>query len=490
MKRTACCSVALLLTAIAAHAAPLPLWQKDDGVTFQVSSHSPNEGDAWPVEPGKTLVLADLEGPAIIQNMWFTCSGLIEPGEAYLRSLILRMYWDDEDTPSVEAPFGDFFGNGFSRRTPWISSYLGVTCGGFYSYLSMPFRKKCRIELENTHDKPFIIFFHILGQRYKRLPKDALYFHAQWRRENPTIRGKNYTILDAEGDGYFAGVVLFMQAYDKGDKWNFLEGDEHMYVDGEETASVRGTGGEDYFQGGWYFIDGVFNAPDHGLILKDGDRIQAACYRWHIKDRVNFTRSVRVEIEHGNRPNNEAKADFSSVAFWYQTEPHKPFPQLNPDREPTVLKPAFLLPGAIEWEGTPGTGPLYVSTYVGGWSNNMAASMAGPNGTTTSRAFAVPEKGVYCIGAHFIGSEKGAMAQVRIDGVDVGLPVDTYRDEPMDSYLLNANTPLGLRALADVPLEAGEHTAEVVIVGANPDAKGRALMIDCVTVKPALQTVE
>jgi len=480
--RFVACAVALATLTGAALAEPLPLYLKDDGRTFQVSSHSPDGGDAWPVPPGETLVLADLEGPAILQNMWFTCSGLVEPGEKYLRHLILRMYWDDEDTPSVEAPFGDFFGNGFSRRTPWMSQHLGVTSGGFYSYFPMPFRKRARIEVENTLDRQLIIFFHFLGQRYKRLPKDALYFHAHWRRENPTIRGQRYTILDATGNGYFAGVNLFMQAYDKGDKWNFLEGDEHIFIDGEETASICGTGGEDYFQGGWYFIDGPFNGLYHGLILKDAGKMQAACYRFHLRDRVNFSESVRVEIEHGNRPQNAAKADFSSVAYWYQDEPHQAFPRLNPDRDPVPLEPAFVLPGAIEWEGTPKTGPLYVSTYVGGWSNNMGASFDGNAHAATGRPFDVPSDGAYVVGVQYIASDQGALAQVRIDGQDVGAPVDTYRPEPRDNYLLNANTPLGHQMLGEVTLSAGKHDVEIAVVGVNPASKGKEVMVDCVTV--------
>ncbi len=349
LKRCLAWAVLVMMVRGTASAGPPPLYQKDQGRTFQVSSHSPKGYDAWPVGPGETVVLADVEGPAILQNMWFTCTGLPQPGNRYLRHLVLRMYWDDEDTPSVEVPFGDFFGNGFSRRTPWISPYLGVTSGGFYAYFPMPFRKHARIEVESTLDQSVNIFFHFLGQHYRRLPKDALYFHAQWRREHPTVRGERYRILDAKGDGYFAGVALFMQACRKGHRLNFLEGDEHIFIDGEETASIRGTGGEDYFQGGFYFIDGPFNAPYHGLILKDPEKLQVACYRFHILDRVNFSESIRVEIEHGNRPQNAAKADFSSVAYWYQDEPHQPFPPLNPDRDPATLGPAFLLPGAVEW---------------------------------------------------------------------------------------------------------------------------------------------
>jgi len=472
--------VICVLCGCAVSSEDLPLYKKDAGKTFQVSSHSRDFGDAWNVNPGETKILAEIDGAAIIQNMWFTCSGLPDVDAEYLRNLIIKMYWDDEKEPSVEVPFGNFFGCGFSRREPWQSKYVGVTSGGFYSYFPMPFAKSARIEIENKMKKPTLVFFHILGQKYDKLPKDTLYFHSQYRRENPTIRGKNYTILNAKGDGYFAGSILFIQGYDKGDKWNFLEGDEFMYVDGEKDASIKGTGGEDYFQGGWYFVDGVFNAPYHGLILKDHKEVQTSMYRFHFLDRVNFSKSIRVEIEHGNRPQNEAKADFSSVAFWYQTGKHQSFPEMT-SRENVVAREAFMINGAIEWEHAQGCGPLYVSTYNGGWSNNMGANFLGEIGAITSRTFTVAQDGIYEIGANFIASENGAIAQVKIDGKAIGKPVDTYLDSPRDDYLLNVNPAMGHKIFGKMELKAGEHTAQVEIVGNNPNAKASEIMIDCLS---------
>lgn len=459
------------------------LFLKDNGRSFQISSHSLNDGDAWHIAAGDKKVLADIDGPSIIRNIWFTCSGLPEAGEEYLRNLIIRMYWDKEETPSVEVPFGDFFGNGFSKRVCWHSEYLGVTSGGFYSYFPMPFRKHARIEIENTSSKAMLVFFHILCQRYDELPKNTLYFHSQWRRENPTIQGKNYTILDAAGDGYFAGVFLFMQAYDKGDKWNFLEGDEFMYIDGEKDASVKGTGGEDYFQGGWYFIDGTFNALYHGLVLKDANSIRASCYRFHLLDRVNFNSSIHVEIEHGNRPGNDAKADFSSVSYWYQNEPHKVFEPLNPDRKPITTLPPYILPGAIEWEGTPETQPIYMSTYQSDWSNNMAGLFVGKIGQSSQNKFSLPSDGMYLVGVNLIANDCGAIAQITIDGNDIGSPIDTYSKDAKDYYLLNNNRAMGLKQIGKMQLKAGEHIAKITIVGKNEKANGCELMVDCVTIQ-------
>ena len=462
----------------------LPLFQKDRGKSFQVSSHSLLEGDAWSIEPGESKVILDMKGPAIIQNSWFTCSGLSDVDPEYLRNLIIKMYWDGEEEPSVEVPFGNFFGCGFSRREPWQSKYIGVTSGGFYSYFPMPFAKSARVEIENKMDDPTLVFFHFLGQKYDSLPKETLYFHSQYRRENPTVRGKNYTLLEAKGDGYFAGSILFIQGYDKGDKWNFLEGDEFVYVDGETEASIKGTGGEDYFQGGWYYIDGVFNAPYHGLIVKDMEKIHASMYRLHILDRINFSKEIRVEIEHGNRPMNEAKADFSSTAFWYQTEPHQPFPEM-PSREKVIAGPAFLIEGAIEWEGTEGCGMLYVSTYNNNWSLNLGANFVGEKGQSTVKPFTVPEDGKYTIGANFISSNQGAIGQVKINGKKIGKPIDTSSTDERDFYLLNRNPAMGHQIIDEIKLTAGAHTIEIEIIGNNPAAKGSELMIDCLTVTPS-----
>jgi len=463
------------------------LYLPDDGRTFQISSHHPTEGDAIVLKPGETRVLFDEDGPAVIQNMWFT---LAPPSETpfLLRDTIVRMYWDGERAPSVETPFGDFFGCGFSRYTPWQSALLGVTSGGFYSYFPMPFRKHGRITITNANDYDITVFFHFLGQRYDSLPRETLYFHAQWRRENPTVFGQNYRFARMTGKGYFAGVTHYMQGYTKGDKHNFLEGDEYYYIDGEQTASVRGTGTEDYYQGAWYFRDGVFNAPYHGMILHDADNKQIACYRFHLRDRINFTKSLSAEIEHGQRIYNEAKVDYSSVAYWYQTEPHAPFEAMNPDRKPVKVKPAFTLPGAIEFEAAPGAIPYYVSTYQAGWSNDLAGLFPWrESGQSARMDFEVEDTGRYTIGANFIRNDTNGILQVCVDGEPVGDPVDTWSLDPKDAYLLCRNKAMGHMIVGELELTAGTHQAEVCVTGKNDNAKGYEAIIDCVTVTPVTQ---
>jgi hypothetical protein len=144
-------------------------------------------------------------------------------------------------------------------------------------------------------------------------------FHAKWKRENPTTIDRNYTILKAKGTGHYCGVTMSMQSYDKGSRL-FLEGDEMIWIDGEEQPSIKGTGTEDYFQGGWYWINGPFSAPYHGLSYMDLLHCRFCAYRLHIPDPIPFEREIHVTIEHGS--GNMLQEDYSSTAYWYQVEPH------------------------------------------------------------------------------------------------------------------------------------------------------------------------
>ena len=461
------------------------LFQKDNGVAFQISSHHPTEGDAWTIKPGETKVLMEDDGPAIIRNIWFTLGGGPDAshGVDLLRKLTIRMFWDDEESPSVEAPFGDFFGNGFGVYKPFYSQYIGITSKGYFSYFPMPFKKRGKIEVTNTSKHSIIIFFHFLGAKYDKLPDDTLYFHAQWRRENPTEYGENYSILNAKGKGYYAGCFLFMQGYTSEDKFNFLEGDEWIYVDNATNAVIKGTGGEDYFQGAWYFCDGPFHAPYHGLIMMDHATKQVGCYRFHILDRINFEKNIRVEIEHGQRIYNEAKADFSSTVFWYQDEPHKPFAPISDDREPTKTIPGLIMEGAVEFEGTTGTHPYYVCTYNGGWSRDMAALLSFTKANDfVEREFDVEKDGKYSIGINYIVNDHNGIFKVEIDNEKIGGDIDGYAADPMDAYLLCRNKASGLKHLGELELIKGKHKIKITAVGKNKNSKGYNAIIDCVTV--------
>ncbi len=240
------------------------------------------------------------------------------PDKDVYRKLILRFYWDGEENPSVETPFGDFFGVGFSEYAQNTSLIQGVTSGGFYSYWPMPFTRGARFEARNIGEVDVSHLYFGIQIHETEVDEGMPRFHAKWRRENPTTIGENYTILRAKGRGHYCGVVLSMQEYDKGSR-QMLEGDEMIWVDGEKEPNIKGTGTEDYFQGGWYWENGPFSAPFHGLTVGDKMHSKYSAYRLHIPDPIPFIEDIHVTIEHGNY---NMLQDYSSLAYWYQLEPH------------------------------------------------------------------------------------------------------------------------------------------------------------------------
>ena len=291
---------------------------------IQISSHDTTGGnnDFIAIPDGKTAVLADIRGPGMIAQFWVT---IFSKDKFFLRRIIVRVYWDGEDNPSVEAPVGDFFGTGFQYKQ-YTTPFIGMSSGGYYSYFPMPFNRSARIEVENQTGQEINSFYYHID--YHQLPQPfdpgIGYFHAQWRREPRTTGKENYLILEAEGRGHVVGVNMNMQSYNR--DMQYLEGDEMVYVDGESSPSIYGTGTEDYFNSGWYFNRGEYAAPYNGLIVKDDSLGRIAAYRFHIQDAIPFTRSLRFTIEHGDQ--NAEIADYASTAYWYQTEPHKKFPSM------------------------------------------------------------------------------------------------------------------------------------------------------------------
>ncbi len=300
------------------------------GEFHQVSSYDTTGGnrDRFEIPPGDSVVLLDLEGSGVIRRLWITVASR-DPD--YLRRIALKMYWDGEEFPSVAVPLGDFFGNGF-EKTHFTSLPTGVSSGGFYCYLPMPFTSGARIVAENgTGQVVDAFYFNASVERGSDVPRPVATFHAQWRRDSRTTSSGPFKIVEAEGAGHLVGISLNAEGYD--DSYWYLEGDESFWVDGEFRG--QGTGTEDYFNGGWYFQDGPFAAPYHGVVFMEPERGRVAAYRWHLPDPVRFRDSIRVELEHGH--GNEVLADLATVAFWYQTEPHRLFPPLPPPDERRIL---------------------------------------------------------------------------------------------------------------------------------------------------------
>ncbi len=295
-------------------------------------------GKGWKVNPfiqikGKeTITLADIEGPGAIQQIWMTPTGI-------WRFSILRIYWDDEKEPSVECPVGDFFCSAVNRFAPLSSLAVCVNPGSaFNCYWKMPFRKKCRITMENINDAPMTLYYQV-NYVLTDVAEDEAYFHVQFRRSNPT-KGALHTLVDGiKGKGQYVGTYLAWRVHDNG--W-WGEGEIKFYMDGDkEYPTICGTGTEDYFCGSYNFENKEtrryqeFSTPYagmHQVIRPDGlyNSVQTfGLYRWHIVDPIRFDKELKVTIQdlgwrHDGRYNAQ-QSDISSTVFWYQAEPHTKF---------------------------------------------------------------------------------------------------------------------------------------------------------------------
>lgn len=294
------------------------------------------------LQPHETVALAEIDGPGAIQHIWMT----MDPN--WWRRIVIRFYWDGEDTPSIETPIGDLFCMGWCQRTNVNSLPIVVNpAGGFNSYWEMPFRKSARITVENLWDEPCHGFFYQITYALTEVPDDAAYLHAQWRRDNPLAYRDVHTILDGVlGRGHYVGTYLAWQSNNTG--W-WGEGEVKFYLDGDtQFPTICGTGTEDYFGGAWDWeqpagqycpyttaylgLPQVISAGAEGMYRSQQ---RFGMYRWHIQDPIRFEQGLKVTIQAlGWRSGGRylpLQDDISSVGWWYQVEPHAPFPAL-PDR--------------------------------------------------------------------------------------------------------------------------------------------------------------
>lgn len=355
------------------------LFQLGRGRRKRASSYDRSGGnhDWMEIAPGETREIAGLGDCGIIRHIWCTHwtgdQNWVEEPLA-LRKLILRIYWDDEQAPSVQAPLGDFFGMPFGRRKNFESAAFGMSPEGgraMNCWWPMPFRKGARFTIQSLCQHPTNFYFYIDYDELDRLPggDEAAYFHAQFRREADT-RGwapqeiglldrekanvpeepawlpaawltkntdgvDNYVLLDAAGRGRYVGCNMGVDIHTpQANEW-YGEGDDMIFIDGEPfPPSLHGTGTEDYFNTAFCPTQEHCSAY-HGLTLYSGDPArkgykfagQNAMYRLHIADPIEFRSSIRVTIEHGHA--NKLTGDWCSTAYWYQLEPHKPMQPLG-----------------------------------------------------------------------------------------------------------------------------------------------------------------
>lgn len=311
------------------------------------AEHGRELGRGWKIspsvviEPGQTFTLADIEDQGAIQQIWMTPTG-------NWRFSILRMYWDDQEHPSVECPAGDFFAMGWGKFAQLSSLAVCVNPGSaFNCYWEMPFRKRCRITMTNIADEAMVLYYQI-NYTLTDVPEDCAYFHAAFRRTNPLPYKAVYTIVDGiEGKGQYVGTYMAWGVNNRG--W-WGEGEIKFYLDGDnEFPTICGTGTEDYFCGSYNFDLGkdqggytAFTTPQAGLhqIIRPDGRYSSqqrfGMYRWHISDPVRFEENLKVTIQalgwRSGRRYLPLQDDIASVAYWYQTLPSAPLPAL-PDRD-------------------------------------------------------------------------------------------------------------------------------------------------------------
>lgn len=476
------------------------LGQKQDFRSRRISSYDRSGGnrDSIVIEPGKTAVLAEIEGPGAIHHIWTTIAA--EP--FYGRKIVLRIYWDNEKSPSVEAPIGDFFGVGHGLNRNFAS--LPITCSSEgrarNCYWYMPFRRSCRVTVKNEGTRAVDAFYYYID--YRELPDlaaDATYFHAQYRQEFPPDPKRDYLLLEAEGAGHYVGCS--MSVLERAMGW-WGEGDDRMTVDGESRPSLHGTGSEDYFSDAWGMREG--QSLFYGCPLQEEDfqaGAKATVYRFHIPDPVPFKKSIRVSIEHGH--GNDREDLLSSVAYWYQTEPHKVFASFPPvaERTPFAFEPPenFVLP---QWRAeTAGLAGSFVDPTAGlrmsaprlasalsSYYNGAGARYpvlrtdGATDGTRTEFRFPVGVHDLYSVELYFLKGPAAGNILISGGGAGTGEPAagslgrfDGYAKEPV----------LASVVLKDLLLGAGPNSLIFEVSGKDARSAGSDMFFVGFGLRPA-----
>ena len=355
-------------------------------LTKRISSfdRSGGNGDNIQIAAGENRAIAEIAGAGIIKHIWITIA-CEDP--LLRRNAIIRMFWDGETEPSVESPIGDFFGQGWAEHYNFASLPLAAAPRdglALNSYFPMPFGEGARIEIDNQSDKPITAFYFYVDYEShpNGLTEDLGRFHAWWNRAMPgpqstqgdrenewgTLGAEpknpsdetNHVILHATGRGHYVGVNYFVDCPTP--IW-YGEGDDMFLIDGEPwPGSLHGTGTEDYLNTSWSPNE-IYLHPYFGAARVNSEigwLGRTHCYRFHLEDPVFFQKSLRASIEHGHA--NNLTLDLATVAYWYQAEPHEPFPTILPKEKRQPMPPI----GVVEihkwrdsWRREQGGGPLW-----------------------------------------------------------------------------------------------------------------------------------
>jgi len=474
---------------------PFRLLEPKGFVARRASSNSPdprsNDDSQRPI-PGETVVLADLEGPGVVNHIWLTVAAS-EYG--WPRLLRLRVYYDGSATPSVDAPLGDFFavGHGFERPVRSLMVRASSEGRSRNSYWPMPFRRSCRITVTNEGRRRVAnVYYHVDWAKVEALPEGTPYFHAWYRQALPAPPdGSPYEILSVRGRGHYVGTVMSVVQAEAG--W-FGEGDDLFYVDGEKRPSIEGTGSEDYFNDAWGLH--VDEGPHTGVPVAEGTGLgsRMTAYRWHLADPVPFTRSLRFVMEHKGwtfNADGSVKSAFgertdlvSSVAFWYQEG-------VAADQPPVPYGPARLPQGnasQIEVEAAldqvrveKGKASLVPDLF---WSKDVILFEAEGPGSRLDIPFDVPEDGDYEVYTQLAQSSDYGTYTVLLDGKPPTTPqlehepgADVRPQTQIDGYAVE--TYVGADYQVGWPrLATGRHTLSYVCLGRNAASTGHNLGVD------------
>ncbi len=473
---------------------PMAFSQLKDFTAHRSSSNWPddewNDDSKHPL-PGEALTIADLKGPGIVTHIWTTVSGT-EYG--WPRLLRLRVYYDGSETPSVDAPLGDFFavGHGFERSVRSLMIRDLSDGRARNSYWPMPFEKSCRITVTNEGSRRVGLYYHVDWEQVPSLPPNTAYFHARYRQALPApADGKPWIFLDTRGRGFYVGTVLSIIQAEPG--W-FGEGDDMFYVDGEKVASIQGTGSEDYFNDAWglHVVEGEYT----GVPVSEGTGLGArvTAYRWHLVDPVPFTKSLRVEIEHKGwtyNPDGRVKTAFgeredlmSSVAYWYQKgvatgQPDVPYGAARlPHGNATQIE---LEKNVAQAKVEKGKTSVLKELF---WGKDVLLFEGEGPGAKIELPFSVDADGEYELSTQVAQASTYGVYEVWLDGKPVATRelehepgADIRQGTQFDGYAYD--TYVGLdRQIGWMHLTKGPHTITYVCVGKNPASTGYSLGVD------------
>jgi hypothetical protein len=443
------------------------------------------------VPPGGTKVLMDVKGPGVITHIWMTFLGP-EPhpwaknGSANHQEMLLRMYWDGGERPAVEAPVGDFFANSFGKRSEVISLPVIVEDADSYNcFWHMPFRKSARIEVINQSEKPLsLLYYNIDWVKKDSISGDTPYFYAQYRQEYPAEKGKDYVVLETEGKGHYVGTVLSVRT--RSPSW-FGEGDEKIYIDGEEKASIWGTGTEDYFLSAWGLK--TTSTPYFGVPYFDQWGIvggHTSAYRWHVADPLVFNTGIKVTFEHygwissDENPEqkvhswNEREDDYSSVAFWYQTG-RPTFQARTPHaRQRTLPNLDKIIPARQYTDDRyHGEGQAVIQTLAIYPDGHLLYKPQAEQGAWIQIPFEVGKKQPLRLLLVMTRSYDFGKYQAFLDGIKLGSVMDLYSEDvtTREYHLL------------DFWPDPGKYTLRLECAGKNPRSTGHYLGIESVRLR-------